>query len=311
MKNNSLRVFAIVTVAVLLTVAAIASGITTLNVLALPFTLLGKGLRALSLSGVAGNIAAIIIYAAVCLCPLLLKIRRKWTKKDILIPICSGLMFYTVYLMINPTLRPMLLQNDVGDIGLAFAVYSVLICWVILSLADSFKESNNGNVYSVLHIFFLLLMATFAVAIATGLSDCISSVREISENNTAEELNLIPTYIFTVISCGVTVLEYCLDIWLIRLSDKLLGQIRADAYSEGCLNASRSLSLWCRRGLVIVAISSTALNVAQILFAGFLYNADVNVDVPLFSIALFFALMALTRLLQQGKTIKEDIDLFV
>ena len=48
----------------------------------MPFTLLGQGLRVLSLSGPAGNIAAIVIYVTVCLLPLVLILRKKKEKEE-------------------------------------------------------------------------------------------------------------------------------------------------------------------------------------------------------------------------------------
>ena len=54
------------------------SGIFT-DLLAFPFQQLGLGLRALSLSGAAGNAAAIVLYLALCLSPaaVLLVMKRR------------------------------------------------------------------------------------------------------------------------------------------------------------------------------------------------------------------------------------------
>ena len=131
------------------TVLGVADGI---MVLSLPFVLLGKGLRALSLSSGVGNVIAIVIYATISLCPLLLKIRKKWTKKDILIPVSIAVMFYVLYYMINPGARPFILRNEVGDLAMAGAVYSVLLCWLILNLMESFHDAGTDNILSLIHI---------------------------------------------------------------------------------------------------------------------------------------------------------------
>ena len=105
--------------------------------------------------------------------------------------------------------------------------------------------------------------------------------------------------------------EYLIDIRLLYLSSGLLRELRADAYSKSCYNSSKKLSHWCNRGIIILIITTTTLNIGQILFASFLYNIDFNLHLPVFTLILSLTLMAITRLLYQGKTIKEDNDLFV
>ena len=312
MKNTYVKVFAVLALVVLLLIGATVLGVADgMMILTLPFTLLGKGLRALSLSGSAGNITAIVIYVIAALCPLLLKVRKKWTKKDILIPVCSAVMFYVLYYMINPGSRPMILQNEIGSLAMAGAVYSVLLCWLILNLMESFHEAGTDNIYDALRIFLILCMVEFAIGIVVGFDNSLSTIQQIKAANTAPGLNLMPTYIFVLIAFGVTALEYGLDIWLLHLAGTMLQELRAEAYSDGSYNASKALSMWCSRSLIILTISTTVLNIAQLLFAWILHNVDIRFHLPTVSIGLAFVLLAITRLLYQGKVLKEDNDLFI
>lgn len=312
MKNTYVRVFSVLALVLLLLIGATVLGVADgIMILSLPFVLLGKGLRGLSLSSSTGNVIAIVIYVILSLCPLLLKIRNKWTKKDILIPISCAVMFYVVYYMINPGSRPIVLQNEVGNLAMAGAIYSVLLCWLILNLMESFHDAGTDNIYDALRIFLGLCIVEFAIGFVASFADGLSSIQQIKAANTAPGLNLMPTYIFAMSASVVTALEYGLDIWLLHLAGSMLKELRTEAYSEGSYNAAKVLSMWCSRSLIILTISSTALNVAQLLFARILHNVDMGFHLPTVSIGLAFVLLATTRLLHQGKVLKEDNDLFI
>ena len=80
------------------------------TLLAFPWEPLGIGLRALSLSGSAGNIAAWILYVIVCLLPaglLLLPLRKhRLYPEDVILALITVCLFFFLYWMINPALLP-------------------------------------------------------------------------------------------------------------------------------------------------------------------------------------------------------------
>ena len=82
--------------------------IAVLQIMYLPFELIGKGLRVLSLSSAIGNVIAIIIYAAISMIPAIYIIyqrkRGRTQKEDILLVAFTGLLFYSLYMFINPGL---------------------------------------------------------------------------------------------------------------------------------------------------------------------------------------------------------------
>ncbi len=312
MKNNAVKIFAVLAIAVLLVIGAAVLGIGDgVAVLALPFTLLGKGLRLLSLSGTAGNVGAILLYILLCLSPLLLMIGKKRKKKDILLLICSGVLFHVLYYAVNPAYRPVILQNAAGDLAMAGAVYSVLLCWLILTLMGTFQKAGTDNIYDALRIFLLLCAAEFGVGIIVSIGGCVTRIQSIAAANTMPGLNLFPTYGFTALSYAVTVIEYAIDIWLLCLAGKLLTQLRQDAYSESTCNVAQKLSNCCRTVLITLTLSTTGLNLLQLFCASALYNVDIAFHLPTVSIGIAFVLLALTRLLYQGKELKEDNDLFI
>ena len=111
MKSNINKLILIEVIAGIL-LAFIASKIlhmtAALQIMYLPFELIGKGLRFLSLSSAIGNVIAIIIYAAISMIPAIYIIyqrkRGRTQKEDILLVVFTGLLFYSLYMFINPGL---------------------------------------------------------------------------------------------------------------------------------------------------------------------------------------------------------------
>ena len=111
MKSNINKLILIEVIAGIL-FAFIASKIlhmtAALQIMYLPFELIGKGLRFLSLSSAIGNVIAIIIYAVISMIPAIYIIyqrkRGRTQKEDILLVAFTGLLFYSMYMFINPGL---------------------------------------------------------------------------------------------------------------------------------------------------------------------------------------------------------------
>ena len=101
MKSNINKLILIEVIAGIL-LAFIASKILhmteALQIMYLPFELIGKGLRFLSLSSAIGNVIAIIIYVAISMIPAIYVIyqrkRGRTHKEDILLVAFTGLLFY-------------------------------------------------------------------------------------------------------------------------------------------------------------------------------------------------------------------------
>lgn len=281
------------------------------TVFALPFTLAGKGLRALSLSGSAGNVVAIVLYAGLCLLPLAMHIGKKWEKWDIWLVLSVGMMFHVMYLMVNPGQRPSVMRNGVGDGIYSGAVYSLLLAWAVGRLANQAGRTGY-NLYRVLEVFLILWAAELAlVGIGRAGVDCWASISRIQAANTMPGLNLAPTCLFQWLIFAGKAVEYGLDAWLMLSLAGLMRELGKDPYSEGCAQAGLRLQKVGRIVLLAPLMVQAALNVAQAVFAPVLYNIDANVNLPVLSIILVLGSMVLTRLLIHGKELKEDNDLFI
>jgi len=113
------------------------------GVAAFPFEQVGWGLRLLSLSGWAGNAAAVVLYSLISLIPLLvwlvLKRKRRHLPVDFVLPGLSLLLFVVNYYMINPGLPgPWISGSGKWLLGCTF--YSVLFAYLVIRLLAVYRE---------------------------------------------------------------------------------------------------------------------------------------------------------------------------
>lgn len=296
--------------AVLLAVCPVEGGV--LNLLALPFSVVGQGLRTLSLSGGMGNGLAVVLYVLICLLPLALGFKRKWHREDGLLVLATGVMFYVMYGIINPGTLPALLQNFVGQMQLCFAVYSVLVAWGVLKLLRVSDRVRQENIYRALRIF-LLIVAVELVAVSVGLGwqELLDKIETLKAGNTWPGTDLVPTYVFLSLRYLATAVEYGLDALVLLSGVELLTELERDAYSQGCVAAADRTVVWCKRTLAAATVLNLAMNLGQVFCARWLRDSDVSLRLPVMSMAIAFGAMALTRLLVQGRALKEDNELFI
>lgn len=291
---------------------ALSGAGSVLSILAQPFDLIGRMLRTMSLSGGAGNAGAIVIYVLVCLSPLALLYKRKLWKEDILLAGCTALLFYVMYQMVNPHRITPLLDQSASKMILGGAVYSLLIAWGILKLLRRGANNTDTRMYRALRIFLMICAGEcFVAAFGVGIMELRGDFDAIRAANTMPGLNLTPTYVVRVLMFAAAALEYSLDGLVMLQGVKLLGELEADPYSEGCVAAADKINRLCVTALTLITLSNMALNVIQALAINYLHNIDVHISFPVMSMAVVFGTMALTRLLVQGKEIKDDNDLFV
>ena len=288
------------------------NGGSILFMVTMPFTLLSKGLRALSLSGSAGNIAAIVIYATVCVLPLALILKKEKDKVDWLLVLGSAMLFYVLYLMINPGLMPNGMSSDVGSAILCGTVVSVFVSWGILKLLRKGETMEIGSGYHALRVLLGACAALYIVAgFGIGAGELKAEIEAVRTGNTMPGQNLLDTYIFLFLIFAVQAMEYTLDACLMIFGIELTKALEQNPYSESSVMAAGKMSKKAQGYLTAILLSNMVLNIAQVLAASRLYNIDAMVRIPVFSVALCLGSMALTRLLGQGKEIKEENDLYI
>lgn len=302
---------------VLTAVAAVAAAFTPyagngfFGVLSLPFTALGWVLRKLSLAGTAGNLVSILLYGLVCLAPVAFWFRSKRRTEDWLLLLLPLILVVVLYYMVNPNLRHTMMQNHVGDAIYAAAVWSTLMTWGVLKLLYSDEWGLDRNIYKGLRIFLLLCAASCLI-------DCFG-------NDIAQYLNILRSQVqvmgmvnydtmdiaFMALGLLVNLVENGFAGLVLYKGAKLVAELERDPFGAGCVEAANAVSRSCRDALTIICLSGLFLNLAQIMLTPLLRNISVSVNIPVLGLAVCFAMLAVTRLLVQGKELKDDNDLFV
>ena len=286
-----------------------------LQLFSFPFAQLGLALRALSLSGAAGNAAAIALYVLVCLLPaagfaLLLR-REGAAAENLLLPLMSLSLFYVLFGMVNPGYLPFA-QADAG-FRRAMAgglVYAELAVFLLLRLLRCAACADRGLLRRYVRGMLLTLAAVLIY------SACVSSVQSLlADFRALEQANtdgapLFPTKLFLTLRMLQSAVPCMLDVLVIFAALRLLDARQAGEAGEADRLAG-VLSARCRHVLSAALLGSLGVYLLQLLCARWLRQISFELSLPLYSIALCLAAMLLARLLQENRRLREDNDLFI
>lgn len=294
------------------------------TVTAFPFEQIGWGLRRLSLSGTAGNAAAIALYLLLSLLPCavfcFLWVRKKLCRADWLLAAMSVLLFIVNYYMINPGL----LQTGVAGTGkwmLGSTFYAVFCGYLALRMLHMYSSADTGTLQKALKILLLFMMAAFVFVIfGQGIGDLLSAIQSVRNGNnmtlyeadlfgTAQDLTL--TYVFLVFQFWVKTLPYGMDIVAAYFAVGMLDALAQDRYSNEAVCAVNRLADFCRTALTVTIGVEMVFHVLQLLVQKQLYKVDITIRFPVLSIVFVLAMLLAARYLQEDQRLKQDNDLFI
>lgn len=324
MKQKTLRTILVLEALFCIVMAFMRSALAenATSIMAFPFGQIATLLRSLSLSGSVGNIAAIILYVALSLIPLLvlLILRRRQHgihPEDWLLLVLSVLHFVIMYYMINPGLLTMgrfstSHASAYSGALLANIFYSVLIGYVVLRVLRSFSTADTGKaqkylkwllgignmlfVYSIFGAYFMTLLSSF---------DAIRSI------GVGFEQNAGINYLFMVLTYVANVLPYAFDIAVVFAAMTLLDELDTDRYSELSVQAADRLAQLCKLSLIVIALSNVAYSLFLLCFMQSLTSIYSSVQIPILSIALVLAALLLAQYIRENKKLKDDNDMFI
>lgn len=275
-----------------------------LTLLTFPFAPLSDGLRALSLTGPAGNALAWALYLALSLWPLVwLAFRLKGKRaggEDCLLPLLCGALLTAFYQMINPgELRVMFGQAaGMGRPLLAVTVWSVLCCYLTLRLGRAAMESRLQALSRWLPRLTWLLMAVFvAVLFGKEVSACVLAWRE---GNYFSIVTLAAAAVPTVFAIRTT-----------KAAGHLLSALGEGRYSQRALDAANTLSSVCGTALAATAVTELLYNLMQVVGASAIGNVDLSLSLPVVQLVFLLAALLLARLIAHGQRLQQDNDLFI
>lgn len=291
-----------------------------------PFEQIGVLLRDMSLSGTAGNMAAIILYTGLSLLPvfvwLVLKKKNKEKRTDFLLFLLSVVTFYVLYYSINPGLFKTSLPGTSG-IYLSGVFYSVLVTYGVVRIQNMAMNGGKQTIYRLL-IFFLGLLAVLFAAIACmeiviTMPTALENVREAYDTSVAfaefaggkSNLNLAVMEAVAVMDSLVEAVPYFLDILIIWSAYKLVKELQKNWYSEESVKASDELAKMTGKTLVVVAILGMVHNILQTLGRNHIADSNLVISIPILSIIFLLAILLAARYIRASQELKTENDLFV
>ena len=262
---------------------------------------LGTLLRALSLSGWAGNLAA---WAAVCVVSLwpvaLLLLRPERARRDFLLPLLSVLLLGACFLLVNPALvdpvEPYLM-------ALVWTAAGVLLTWGVLAVAGRMTGARSIPLPLLFRAGAALLAAWAACAGALGLWARVTAV--LSGNTGATEAAAFTGAVLGVLTL-VRLVPDLLGSWLLLQGAALGRQMEGDPFAPETVELCRTTAknaLWC----VNVALALTlGCNLVQLLLPGALLHLDVRLLLPLPTLLAAAGLLVLCRYMERSKAVYDD-----
>lgn len=286
------------------------------GVMAFPFEQIGWGLRMLSLSGTAGNAAAIILYILLCMIPCTVWIAMKKRKEaagiDYVLPGLSVLLFAVIYYMINPGLFEIRVPGT-GKWMMGSIFYSVLSGYLIIRALISFRKAEPERLQRGLRRLCWFLNMVFVYLIFWQyLGTAIEAVKSIRLDNTgAEASGLYFTYLFLALHYMINILPYLFDVGIVFLAVRMLDVFRNDRYSDEAVEATERLAGFCAKALEVTVGADMGFNLLQFLFQGFIYRVDIVIRIPVISIVFVLAVFLFARYMREEQKLKQENDLFV
>lgn len=290
--------------------APVSGGV--MAVMAFPFDLIGRGLRALSLSGGAGNVAAVALYVLCAAAPCVLaavRKKRKWYPEDALLVLLSALLFVVLYAMVNPRIIAELVPDlSLGKALLGGTTYSVLCAYWMVRAMRLFFAGSIKKLQAYLQVLLCVINGWFVYLIfGTGVRGFLDSLAALRAAGVGSG-RLGISEVFLALRFIADCLPYALNMAVVFAGLSLLRELAHDRHSDAAVAAAETLSRCCCVALGGTVMTNAAFNVLQLLFARQLGQVNGVVQIPVLSIAFVLAALLFSRLVAENKALKEDND---
>lgn len=278
--------------------------------LSVPLIQAGDGLRALSLSGFLGNLAAWAVVLMLSMLPLLLLVfprgRGTFTISDTLLPLSTLLLFLALFFAANPTLLNSLLPQSwiLGAVGGAFCA---VVCWLVLRLLEPLEQRDITALSALLAL--LLTACALLMAFAAGFSSTaafLAKAQSIQEGNTGAPDAAQTTIWFHGLLALFSMAPSLLGCGALLWGSDLARVMARGPFEEEALAQCEKTARGCRRVIQASVLLSLGTNLLQLVLGSVLTSQSYTLSLPLPTLALAAALFLLCRCIQQGKALLDD-----
>ena len=296
------------------------------SIVTFPLEQIGALLREMSLSGTGGNLAAIILYAAIALLPIgvWFFLRKKgWeTKADSMLFLLSGTLFYVLYYSVNLGLFETKLPVSEG-LYLSAIFYSVLVSYGVIRIQTMAAKGSKKTLFSLMKFFLWMLAAVFAVMAIVEFA--ITFPKALEETKKAyDEMAAFAAFTETTVSVHpevmsvVTLMEsimrgvpYLLNIIIIFWSVKMIRELNKDWFSKESVATANKLADGTGRVLGITVVLELLYNVLLFFGRNHLAVTRFTIHIPLVPILFMMAVVLIARYIRASQKLKEENEMFI
>ena len=273
-----------------------------------PLLSVGRGLRALSLSGFGGDLLAWLVVLLVSGAPLLLlsRIGKKGRgMEDLLLGLMAPVIFCWLFYLANPT---QLGETAAQIFPLAggCTVLSMGAAWLVLKLLRGLDGAPTQRLAAAFGALLsgCALLCAFSVAYGGAAGVAAQWAQVVEGNTNPGGLTLPVLIVLGVLNAAPGLLVAVTMVWGSELASVLGGGTFDQAGAELC----GRVALACKTAAQATVTLTVFANLLQLALVGELLSASFSITLPLFSLAASAGLFLLCRCLQRGAVLQEDND---
>jgi len=295
------------------------AGADALLLSAAPFALAGEGLRALSLSGAAGNALALVLYVLLCGAPvaaMFLRRRPGW------MPVAaSAYLFFLLFMMVNPAkIAAFFGMEGAGEDALAVQkamltgfFYILLLSWVLVRAA--LRREAGGLARSLIRLTWLagaLLilsvtcfdLATLKAALASASPDAWIFFPEAETSASAD--GFLAVVRFLAAAAPSAALLYALPAAM-----RLLEGCGRELFAAENAALARILSARARTAILTAVGCMLGRAALELALAHWASDVSVTAAVPLFELLAAVASALLARFMERGCAVYHENQMMI
>ncbi len=287
--------------------------------LAAPFVWTGAALRALSLSGWAGNVLAILLYVLASLLPVLPLLLRSWRPRGrflrLFLIAMSAYLLFLLYFMVNPSMLQTLFHagmdgfKDMQQSMLCLYFYSLLIAsWITKVMEDT------GRIPLQLRRLMVVLGAAMIVSVfyinVANLKGALAALPAASGETFAFGLDIpmagapeaSPAFdgFIAVLRFAAGSAPTLLLLTVLPMADTLLFSLEQNFFSEENQRYAAAIAGRCRLVILVSLGGMLIMGALQLLLLRRLANVHLSGEAPVLVLAVSLAMMLLSRYLERS-----------
>lgn len=296
------------------------------NILSFPFRQIGLLLQQLSLSGSAGNAAAIALYAGVCLLPAawllfrIFRLGRNFQPIDLWLPVISASMFSVIYVMINPGCLPVSMAFMEGG-DLCVCLWSGIIVYIVMRVLKAVRDSGEEKLLRYLQIGIIALAVLLVLSVPAGIFTQLQPQIDAVEAGNASPARAItaemgygdplkPTIVFLWFKYLMDCIPTIVLLPVLRAGYGLTKFFGQDKYGEETIAAADTLCRTCLSVLPVMVVEPFVLNLVQ-LASGGLRSLTFNISFPAVQIVLVICVLLLAKFFASAKALKDENQMII